>query len=153
MCKSPNLTTLNLHDIHGFPITVIAACPNLRHLRLWSAVPDVNLLLFPCTFTTTNATFQFDGADSTDETLRLQPPHLDSLEIDHDTLHPRWPDDYRWFENIFCSRLRNLQIKSLFYNVSVMNFGWDIILSASQTLTTLDLSMEGRFRPDFASWL
>ena len=42
LCKSPNLTTLYLHNIDGFPITVIAACPNLRHLRLWSAIPDVN---------------------------------------------------------------------------------------------------------------
>jgi hypothetical protein len=53
LCKSPNLTTLYLHTIVGFPITVIAACPNLRHLRLWSAdlrlwsaELDVNLLFF-----------------------------------------------------------------------------------------------------------
>jgi hypothetical protein len=46
LCKSPNLTTLNLHYLYGFPITVIAACPNLRHLRLWHAEPDVNLF-FP----------------------------------------------------------------------------------------------------------
>jgi hypothetical protein len=74
LCKSPNLTTLYLDNVDGFPITVIAACPNLRHLHLWYAELDVNLFFFSCTFTTTKATFQFDGADSTDETSRLQPP-------------------------------------------------------------------------------
>jgi hypothetical protein len=134
LCKSPNLTTLYLDNVDGFPITVIAACPNLRHLHLWYAELDVNLFFFSCTFTTTKATFQFDGADLTDETSRLQPPpHMDSLEIDHDTLVCPWPDDYRSFAKKFCSRLRNLQIKSLFCSVSVMNFGWDIIFSAAQT--------------------
>ena len=151
LCKSPTLTTLYLDNVNGFPITVIAACPNLRHLRLWCAELDVNLFFFSCTFTTTNATFQFDGTDSTDETLGLQPPHLDSLEIDHDTLY-YCPDDDASFANIFWSRLRNLQIKSLFYSAAVMHFGWDIILSISQTLTTLDL-LEGRFLLDFAAWL
>ena len=153
LCKSPNLTTLTLHYLYGFPITVIAACPNLRHLRLRNAEPDVNLF-FSCTFTTTNATFQFDDADSTDETLRLQPRHLDSLEIDPITLSPLWPHNYRSFANIFCTRLRNLQIKNLFYNDAVMNCGWNIILSASQTLTALDLAVvQSRFRLDFALWL
>ena len=45
LCKSPNLTTLNLEYIHGFPIMVIAACPNLRHLRLWHTQLDVNLFV------------------------------------------------------------------------------------------------------------
>ena len=47
LCKSPNLTTLYLDNVDGFPITVIAACPNLRHLRLWCAELDVNLSFFP----------------------------------------------------------------------------------------------------------
>ena len=33
-CRSPNITTLDLDNIRGFPITVITTCPNLRCLRL-----------------------------------------------------------------------------------------------------------------------
>lgn len=29
LCRSPNLTTLDLTNISGFPIKVITACPNL----------------------------------------------------------------------------------------------------------------------------
>ena len=35
LCRSPNLTTLYLHYIRGFPFTAITGCPNLRCLRLW----------------------------------------------------------------------------------------------------------------------
>jgi hypothetical protein len=34
LCRSPNLVSLDLDGIRHFPITFIAACPNLRHLRL-----------------------------------------------------------------------------------------------------------------------
>ena len=34
LCRSPNLTTLDISGIQDFPITVITACPNLRCLRL-----------------------------------------------------------------------------------------------------------------------
>ena len=34
LCKSPNLTTLDLSNILYFPLRFIAACPNLRCLRL-----------------------------------------------------------------------------------------------------------------------
>ena len=34
LCKSPNLTTLDLSDISHFPLRFITACPNLRCLRL-----------------------------------------------------------------------------------------------------------------------
>jgi hypothetical protein len=49
LCKSPNLTTLHVHNVQAFPITAIAACPNLQHLRLWCVwcvKPDVNLFFF-----------------------------------------------------------------------------------------------------------
>ena len=46
LCKSPKLTTLHVHNVNFFPITAIAACPNLQRLRLWHAEPDVNLFFF-----------------------------------------------------------------------------------------------------------
>ena len=46
LCKSPNLTTLHVHNVYHFPITAIIACPNLQRLRLWHAAPDVNLFFF-----------------------------------------------------------------------------------------------------------
>jgi hypothetical protein len=46
LCKSPNLTTLHVHNVFAFPITAIAACPNLQRLRLWHAQPDVNPVFF-----------------------------------------------------------------------------------------------------------
>jgi hypothetical protein len=42
LCKSPNLTTLNLDRILSFPITFILACPNLRCLRLSRVSLHVN---------------------------------------------------------------------------------------------------------------
>ena len=42
LCKSPNLTTLNLGRISSFPITFILACPNLRCLRLSDVILHVN---------------------------------------------------------------------------------------------------------------
>jgi hypothetical protein len=156
LCKSPDLTTLHVHNVHFFPITAIAACPNLQRLRLWHAQPDVNLF-FSRTFTTTNSAFQFDGADSINETSRMQLLHLDSLEIDYATIFHRQPHDSRSLANIFCPRLKKLQIKDLFFHDEVMNYGWDVILLASQTLTTLHLLSDvpdiGRFCLDLASWL
>jgi hypothetical protein len=46
LCKTPNLTTLHVHNVNAFPITAIAACPNLQRLRLWHAEFDVNLFFF-----------------------------------------------------------------------------------------------------------
>jgi hypothetical protein len=34
LCRSPNLTTLDLYGTQGLPITVITACPNLQCLHL-----------------------------------------------------------------------------------------------------------------------
>jgi hypothetical protein len=70
----------------------------------------------------------------------MQLPHLDSLEINHDTIYnySRQPDDCTW-ANIPCPRLKNLQIQNFFYNDQAMNEAWDVILLASQTLTTLHL--------------
>ena len=47
LCKSPHLTTLHIHNVYDFPITAIAACPNLQRLRLWHAVPHVNPFFSP----------------------------------------------------------------------------------------------------------
>jgi len=86
----------------------------------------------------------------------MQLPYLDSLEIDHVTIYSRQPDDCT-LANIFCPRLKNLQIKDFFFHDGVMDYGWDIILLASQTLTTLhlltDLPSAGRFCLDLSSWL
>ena len=45
LCRSPNLTTLYLHYIRGFPFTAITGCPNLRCFRLWDISSlEVNLI-------------------------------------------------------------------------------------------------------------
>jgi hypothetical protein len=41
LCKSPNLTTLDLSNIMCFPLRFITACPNLRCLRLTGVDPEV----------------------------------------------------------------------------------------------------------------
>ena len=41
LCKSPNLTTLDLSNIMRFPLRFITACPNLRCLRLTGVYLEV----------------------------------------------------------------------------------------------------------------
>ena len=85
----------------------------------------------------------------------MQLLHLDSLEIDHVTIYYRPLDNFT-LANLFCPRLKNLQIKNLFCG-GIMDEGWDVILLAAQTLTTLhllsDIPIDGRFCLDLASWL
>ena len=45
LCKSPNLTMLDLNSINSFPITAITASPNLRCLRLSHTKLYVNSIL------------------------------------------------------------------------------------------------------------
>lgn len=48
LCRSPNLTTLSLHNIACFPITHITKCPNLRYLRLsWTTVNPIFFIYIP----------------------------------------------------------------------------------------------------------
>jgi hypothetical protein len=46
LCRSPNLTTLDLCHVRDFPITAIIACPSLRCLRLRYTSLCVNLHFF-----------------------------------------------------------------------------------------------------------
>ena len=53
---------------------------------------------------------------------------------------------------IHFSRIKNIQLKHLFHDFNTLSYGWDIMLLASETITTLDLPMaevggevEGRF--------
>ena len=46
LCRSPNLTTLDLCGVTHFPIAAIIACPNLRCLRLHRITLFVNLHFF-----------------------------------------------------------------------------------------------------------
>ena len=86
-----------------------------------------------------------------DETSSLRPSYLDSLEIDtpHVSSLARVISRSK-LANSF-SRIRNLRFESLF----ALKSGWDIILLASQTLTTLDFTSQGggKFRLDIASHL
>ena len=83
-----------------------------------------------------------------DETSSLRPSYLDSLEIDMND--PSALARSEFAKSL--SRIRNLRFKSL----SALRSEWDIILLASQTLTTLDLTRrhsQCKFRLDIASQL
>ena len=55
--------------------------------------------------------------------------------------------------DILCSGIKNLQIRNLFYDSTILNHGWNIMLRVSQSLTMLDLLTyeDSRFHFDLAS--
>ena len=73
-----------------------------------------------------------DDMNTMDETSSLQPPYLDTLEINATDLSAL---ARRQFAKSL-SRIRNLRFKCFL----AVKSEWDIILLASQTLTTLDLT-------------
>ena len=76
--------------------------------------------------------------NSIDETSSLQPFYLDSLVINSDSVSSLSSGISRnkpFAE--YLSRLKNLQLDNFFAENERLKFGWDIILRASQSLTTL----------------
>ena len=134
LCKSPNLTTLTLRGIQSFPISAITACPNLRCLRLSDTETDVNSFSFPIFILITNFIFQLNDVNSMDQTSSPQPSYLDSLEIDEYSISSLGKQPFaKYF-----SRIKHLQLKDI-SDADELELGWDIMLLASQSLTTLDL--------------
>ena len=54
LCRSPNLTTLYLNSIRGFPSTAIMECPNLQSLRLRCVTAFEINFIFPALFAMTH---------------------------------------------------------------------------------------------------
>jgi hypothetical protein len=50
LCRSPNLMTLYLNGIQGFPFTAVMGCPNLRSLRLRNVTTFKVNFIFPALF-------------------------------------------------------------------------------------------------------
>ena len=136
LCR-PNLTTLDIFGMLQFPITFITACPNLRCLRVEAIEFCVNSI-FSVLSVIANPRLQFDNTNPTDEIF-----YLDSLEIDNSSIDSL---DYVIFHNQsfakYFSRIKNFRLKDLSDEDDVLSVPWDIILLASQSLTTLDISWD-----------
>lgn len=83
-------------------------------------------------------------------------PYLEFLELDEIST-------YSLGSGLTCSelakyfsRIKNLKLRNLFFDYETMGYGWDIMLLASQSLATLNLStkdFEGELRLDRADVL
>ena len=146
LCRSPYLTTLTFEGVENLPITLVTACHNLRCLRLLYIDFCVNSI-FSVFSVIANPIFQFYDMDPMDETSSTQPFYLDSLEIDRYSLCSLGAVSRQSFANHF-SQIKNLQLKNI--TLKALKLGWDIMLLASQSLTTLDLSWDStcKFRHD-----
>ena len=144
LCRSPNLTTLNIKHIIEFPMTLITQCPNLRHLFLLYMDFYVNPI-FSVHFMITNPMFQFDNEN---ETSNQEVFCLDSLDIDECTA---------FFLDLSChtsvakyfSQIKNLRAQDFFVEGPDL-YGWNIMLLASQSLETLDIYDQCTFKFNLA---
>ena len=141
--RSPDLKTLELSNIHLFPTTVITAYFNLRCLRLWQIGFCVNFI-FSLLSAIIDSTSQFDLKNVNP----MGQTSLDSLHINDGSVssfHSGISGDIS-FATYF-SRIKNLQLDNVLYNIQTLLSGWHIMLLASETLTTLDFlnHSESRF--------
>ena len=146
LCRSPNLTTLNIYYIIDFPITLITQCPNLRHLLLSSIKFHVNPI-FSVHLTTTNPIFQFDNEG---ETSSQELFYLDSLEIDQYSAFYLCLSRHTLVAKYF-SQIKHLKTNDIFIKGPNLH-GWNTMLLASQSLETLDIK-DCTFKFNLASWL
>ena len=96
---------------------------------------------------------QFDDVNSMDETSSRQPFCLNSLITEDSivSLGTGLSSNTSFAE--YFSGIRNLQITDISLHTTTLGFGWDVILLASQTLTTLDFFGECQFCFEIASRL